>query len=234
LAITDAGPLIVNVHDFVLRLPLEQAPDQIASRPFETDSVTDVPLENDAEPVLPTATLIPAGLDPILLPDRPVAVTVNVPGGPGGCAAGVTVKLPVFVAPKAPVIVTIVGVLTPEVVTANVALVAPAAIVTLPGTPATFGLLLERVTVAPEAGAAFVRVADPCDAVPPVTVVGLSAIADNVGPVGGGGGGGGGGAPRPAPGCRGKRRRGPHWGEPRNGARGARPHRGGRDRERPI
>src|SRR5262249_13369420 len=132
LAITDAAPFIVNVHDFVLRLPLEQAPDQIASRPFETDSVTDVPLENDAEPELPTETLMPAGVHSILLPDRPVAVTVSVTGGPGGCAAGVTVNVPVLVAPKAPVIVTFVDVLTPEVVTANVALVAPAATVTLP------------------------------------------------------------------------------------------------------
>jgi len=84
LAITDAAALIVRVHVFVLRPPLEQAPDQIASRPLETDSVTDVPLENEAEPALPTGTLMPAGLERIVLPDRPVAVTVSVTVGPGG------------------------------------------------------------------------------------------------------------------------------------------------------
>jgi hypothetical protein len=41
--------------------PLEHAPDQIASRPFETLSVMAVPLTNPAEPVLPTATLMPEG-----------------------------------------------------------------------------------------------------------------------------------------------------------------------------
>ena len=60
---TAALPLNVNVHVFLLLPPLEQAPDQIASRPFETLSVIDVPTSNDAEPVLPTATLSPAGLD---------------------------------------------------------------------------------------------------------------------------------------------------------------------------
>jgi hypothetical protein len=33
---------------------------------------------NDADPVVPTATLIPAGLDNTLSPLRPVAVTVSV------------------------------------------------------------------------------------------------------------------------------------------------------------
>jgi hypothetical protein len=37
-------PVIVNVHAFALLPPLEQAPDQIASRPFVTLSVIDVPV----------------------------------------------------------------------------------------------------------------------------------------------------------------------------------------------
>jgi hypothetical protein len=74
----------VNRHVLVLLLPLEQAPDQIADRPFETESVIDVPEANDADPVLPTATLMPAGIDEMLLPLRPVAVTVRVTAGPGG------------------------------------------------------------------------------------------------------------------------------------------------------
>jgi hypothetical protein len=78
LAVTDALPDRVNVHVLRLLPPLEQAPDQIASRPFETLSVIEVPVVNDAEPVLPTATLIPAGVEVMREPVRPVAVTVNV------------------------------------------------------------------------------------------------------------------------------------------------------------
>ena len=73
-----AAPESVNVQVFALLPPLEQAPDQIASRPFETLSVMDVPVANDADPVLPTATLIPAGLDVTRSPLRPLAVTVSV------------------------------------------------------------------------------------------------------------------------------------------------------------
>jgi hypothetical protein len=78
LAVTDALADSVNVHVLRLLPPLEQAPDQIASRPFETLSVIEVPVVNDAEPVLPTATLIPAGVEVMREPLRPVAVTVNV------------------------------------------------------------------------------------------------------------------------------------------------------------
>lgn len=78
LALTDALPVSVNVQVFVLSLPLEQAPDQMASRPFVTLSVTDVPEVKDADPVLPTFTLMPVGLDVTRSPLRPVAVTVNV------------------------------------------------------------------------------------------------------------------------------------------------------------
>jgi hypothetical protein len=78
LAVTEAAALNVNVHVFVLFPPLEHAPDQMASRPFETLSVIEVPVANDADPVLPTATLIPAGLEVTRSPLRPLAVTVSV------------------------------------------------------------------------------------------------------------------------------------------------------------
>jgi hypothetical protein len=42
LAVTEAVPLSVNVHVFDLFPPLEHAPDQIASRPFETLSACDI------------------------------------------------------------------------------------------------------------------------------------------------------------------------------------------------
>ena len=75
---TDAVVVNVNVQLFALFPPLEQAPVQMASRPFETVSVIDVPVVNDADPVLPTATLIPTGVEVTRSPLRPVAVTVSV------------------------------------------------------------------------------------------------------------------------------------------------------------
>ena len=77
-AVTAALAFSVNVHVFVLFPPLEQAPDQIASRLFVTRRVIDVPVLNDADPVVPTWTLIPAGVDVTRSPLRPVAVTVSV------------------------------------------------------------------------------------------------------------------------------------------------------------
>jgi hypothetical protein len=74
----------VNVQVFRLLPPLEQAPDQIASRPSEADNVIDVPVLNDAEPEPPTATLIPVGLDVMRWPLRPDAVTVKVADPAGG------------------------------------------------------------------------------------------------------------------------------------------------------
>jgi hypothetical protein len=70
--------LNVKAQVRVFAPPLEQAPDQIASRPSVTLSVTRVPVAKVAEPVLPTATLMPAGLDSTFSPLRPVAVTVSV------------------------------------------------------------------------------------------------------------------------------------------------------------
>jgi len=103
---TAAAPVSVNVHVFALFPPLEQVPDQMASRPFVTLSVICVLVANDADPLLPTGTLIPAGLDVICSPLRPVAFTVRVAvvvgggdGGGGGAAAGFTVRMAVCVVP---------------------------------------------------------------------------------------------------------------------------------------
>jgi len=78
LAVTETLPLTVNLQVFTLLPPLEQAPDQIALRPLETVRETVVPVANVAEPVVPTATLIPAGVDVTRSPDRPVAVKLTV------------------------------------------------------------------------------------------------------------------------------------------------------------
>lgn len=53
LAVTEALALMVNVQVFVLLLPLEQAPDHTTSRPLDTLNVTEVPLANDAVPLVP-------------------------------------------------------------------------------------------------------------------------------------------------------------------------------------
>ena len=63
---------------------------------------------------------------------------------------------------------------TALVLTVNVALVAPAATVTLDGTLAAVVLLLESVTSAPPDGAAPLSVTVPVEEFPPVTLVGFS------------------------------------------------------------
>jgi hypothetical protein len=61
-----------------------------------TLNVMDVPVENDADPVLPTDTLMPAGLDATRSPLRPVADTVSVAVPPPD---GLTVSVAVRVTP---------------------------------------------------------------------------------------------------------------------------------------
>ena len=97
-AVTAAAPDSVNVQVFTLLPPLEQAPDQMTSRPFEALSVIAVPAGNEADPVDPDAALIPAGLETTRSPLRPVAVTVSVALWGGG-GVGVTVRLAVLAAP---------------------------------------------------------------------------------------------------------------------------------------
>jgi hypothetical protein len=65
---------------------------------------------------------------------------------------------------------------TEYVVTEKVPVVAPAAIVMLTGTVAPDVLLLERLMTAPPDGAAPERVTVPVEALPPETLLGLTAI----------------------------------------------------------
>jgi len=76
--------------------------------------------------------------------------------------------------------VTGVDAVTALVLTVNVALLAPAATVTLAGTVAVDVLLLVSVTAAPPVGAGPLSVTVPVEGDPPVTLAGLSAIAESV------------------------------------------------------
>jgi hypothetical protein len=71
------------------------------------------------------------------------------------------------------------------VLTVNVALVAPETTVTLAGTVAAVVLSLDRETAAPPVGAGPLSVTVPIEGDPPVTLVGLSAIAESVAEPGG-------------------------------------------------
>lgn len=66
------------------------------------------------------------------------------------------------------------------VLTVKVALVWPAATVTLPGTVATLVLLLESVTTMPPEGATPESVTVPVDVLRPLTLVGLSESEERV------------------------------------------------------
>ena len=127
----------IKLQLFVLFDPLEQAPDQITSRPLASDSVIDVPLAKVAEPLPPTVTLMPDGFEVIRSPLRPVAVTVSVTfceGVPPLTPRGAnSVELPSVAASWT--VVPAVG----DVVIGKLAVVAPAFTVTLAGTLATPG-----------------------------------------------------------------------------------------------
>ena len=75
---------------------------------------------------------------------------------------------------------TLVLALTALVVAVKLALLAPAATVTLAGTLAAARLLLERVTIAPPEGAAAVRVTVPVEEVGPTTLLGFTDSADRL------------------------------------------------------
>ena len=169
--VTEALPVMVNVQVAVLLPPLEHAPDQMATRPLLTLKVIELLVVKPDDCVLPTATLMPTGLDTTRSPLRPLAVTVKLTPA----AAGFTVSAAVLVTPtKTAEMVAEVEAVTEVVVTVKLALLAPAGTVTLAGTVAAVELS-ESDTTAPPVGAALVRVNVPCDVAPPVTLVGFSA-----------------------------------------------------------
>src|SRR5262249_16510473 len=83
-AVSELAALKVKVQVGVLAPALEHAPDQITDRPAVALRVIRVPTAKLAEPVVPTGTLSPAGLERTFTPARPVAVRVR------SAAAGAT------------------------------------------------------------------------------------------------------------------------------------------------
>jgi hypothetical protein len=120
-----------------------------------------------------------------------VSVTVPVDDVPTGTVVGFnvsdaneatdTVRLVVLVVPYTAVIVTEVEDATPLVVIVKVALLEPPTMGTLAGTCAAEVLLLCRVTTAPPAGAAPVRVTVPVELFPPTTEDGVRVREESVG-----------------------------------------------------
>ena len=131
----------MNVQVLVFLPPLEHAPDQTASRPFDTLNVMLVPTGNAAVAVLPTAALIPAGLELMLSPWRPPAVTLRFTVDGAG-AEGFRVSVADRVTPPPETeMVTRVCVLTWLVLIVNPPCTLPAGIRTVLGR-VTAGLLL--------------------------------------------------------------------------------------------
>jgi len=155
-----------------------------------TLSVMDVPALKAAEPLLPTRTLMPVGVDVTLSPLRPVAVTVSVTvcgGGGGGVVPdGLIVSKVVFTTPPTvAVIVAEVVAVTKPVVIGNTALCEPWGTITLAGVDAA-GLLLDRATVKPPlSGAAMDKTTAPVTLPPPVTEEGLVTRFVKIGAGGG-------------------------------------------------
>src|SRR5437870_1503602 len=77
LAVSEPAAFRMKVQVGVLAPPLLHTPDQITDRPLVTPRVMLVPTGKVAEPVNPTGTLRPAGVDETVSPARPVAVRVS-------------------------------------------------------------------------------------------------------------------------------------------------------------
>jgi len=126
----------------------------------------------------------PAGASPlsVTVPVEPfppttlVGLSVNEVGVGDGGGTGLTVSDAVLlIPPRVAEMFAVVDALTTLVLTVNVALLAPAAIVTLAGVRATVVLLLESATCAPPAGAGPLSVTVPVEEFPPTTLAGLTA-----------------------------------------------------------
>lgn len=137
------------------------------------ESVTPAPPEGAA----PESVIVPVDLLP---PLTLVGLSVSeerVTAPPGVTVNVVCLELLLRVA----VIATLVVVVTDCVPTVKVALVLPAATVTLEGTAATEVFELDSVTTVPPEGALALRVTAPVELLPPLTLVGFRINEETVG-----------------------------------------------------
>ena len=106
--------------------------------------------------------------------------TLWIVAGGGGAPGGVTVSVPVLVVPLYEAVMTTVTFAeTGEVVIVKDPVKPTGGTVTVAGTLATAGLLLDRVTTAPFAGAGVLRTTVPDELLPPTTVAGLMSIVES-------------------------------------------------------
>jgi hypothetical protein len=173
-AVTDEFAFKVSVQVLVFAPPLEHAPPQIASRPLATLSVTAVPGASCVDPVLPVATLKPAGFEITRSPLRPPAVTASdmVVGATKGFRVNVAERV---TPPPETEMVARVCVVTAAVLMKNPPVVLPAGIITEFAVSDAAALLLLIWNIwSVAAGAAMVTVAKVL--LIPVTEAGLSAM----------------------------------------------------------
>jgi hypothetical protein len=173
-AVTEEFAFNVSVQVLALAPPLEHAPLQMASRPLLMLSVTVAPAANCADPVLPVATLRPAGFERMRSPLRPPAVTAR--DMVVGATTGFRVRVAERVTPPPETeMVASVCVLTAAALMKKPPVVLPAGISTEVAVNDAAGLLLLICSVWSVAeGAAMVTVANVL--VIPVTEAGLNAI----------------------------------------------------------
>lgn len=146
--------------------------------PALLESVTTEPPEG-AAPVsvtVPFEDVPPATLVGLRLSDESV----------GAAPGGFTVSVAWRCVKYQPLIVSAVEDVTDVVVTVKVALVWPPGTLTKDGTVATAVLLLLSSTARPPVGAGAVSVTFPVEALPPVTLAGVSVSEESVGPDGAG------------------------------------------------
>ena len=124
---------------------------------------------------VPFSVTVPCELEP---PTTEVGLRTRLETASEGVTVSEAVRVPLEIAAER---VTEVAAVTFAVVTGKVALVVPTGTVTLAGTEATAGLLLERGTVVPPAGAAIASVTVPCALLPPATVEGLTENESELG-----------------------------------------------------
>jgi hypothetical protein len=173
-AVTDEFAFKVSVQLMVLAPLLEQAPPQIATRPLATLSVTTVPGASCVLPVLPVATLRPAGFETTRSPPRPPAVTASDIVDDAATGFSVNVAERVTPPPETEMVASV-CVLTEAVLMKNPPVVLPAGIVTAFAVSDAAALLLLIWKIwSVAAGAPMVTVAK--ELVIPLTEAGLSAM----------------------------------------------------------